>query len=423
MKHKILSRYPLGNTRRLWRQDNLILSTFSARSDSMRDSLEACRDAGYNLAELGWAEHGQAEEALRLCEELSLPLLYQDFSLFGGMQGRHLGLSVTRSDVKAITDHVRPYTSCIGYYVWDEPYVEDQLREARRQVDLFQAADPARLPFTVAIPSYNDKYTWQNGEFPAYLERYVSIIDPPVLSLDYYPVGLPLYTDEKQLDDSLLWCDLGLMRRLGRAYGLPLWFYYQGVNLYEYHRFTFPMVRMNMYAALLYGCKGLQQFTAVGALTDETGAHGSFFEEQTAIHNEIFHLGNTLMALESRLVLHSDDLLPGCPYMDGLADKTSDSDFVADGLPERVSVGELCDTEGNTYLMILNRDYETDRSFTVALKRPVRVYTVSKQTGRQTLTTERTDRLTLSLDKGDAVLLRVQPADEEPFTIEYRLEK
>ena len=86
MEHKILARYPLGNPRRFWQQDNFVLSTFSAKGENMRGILETCADAGFNLVEIGWASHEQAEEALRLCEELGLELVYQDFTLYGGMQ-------------------------------------------------------------------------------------------------------------------------------------------------------------------------------------------------------------------------------------------------------------------------------------------------------------------------------------------------
>ena len=84
MEHRILPRYPIGNPRRIWRQDNFVLSTFSARGQNMRSVIENCADAGFNLLEMGWASHEQAEEALRLCEEIGIDLLYQDFSVFGG---------------------------------------------------------------------------------------------------------------------------------------------------------------------------------------------------------------------------------------------------------------------------------------------------------------------------------------------------
>ncbi|MBQ7983129.1 MAG: hypothetical protein IJ302_06155 [Clostridia bacterium] len=424
MEHRILSRYPLGNPHRLWRQDNFILSTFSAKGENMRGILETCADAGFNLVEIGWASHEQAEEALRLCEELELNLVYQDFSLYGGMQLRHMDREpLTQADVKAVCDHVKPYKRTAGYYVWDEPYVEDQLYEARRQVDMFQCEDPDRLPFTVAIPSYNDKYTWENGEFAAYLERYCTIIDPPMLSLDYYPIGLRWYTDEKQLDDSFMWLYIGLMRKLGRKYNMPIWFYYHGMNYTNFRRFTFPMVRMNMYAAVLYGAKGLQQFTAVGSTVTTDGQPDIFFEEQKAIHREFRMLGSTLMALENVNVIHSDDLLPGCEHMAGLAETMADSRLLCGTLPSRVSVGEFADAYGNQYLLVLNRDYETDAAVTLDLQADSRIYEVSRVTGRQNVIWDGTKQINVTLAKGDAILYRVQPAAEEAFTVEYRLEK
>lgn len=422
MEHKILNRYPLGNPHRVWRQDNFVLSTFSAKGENMRDVLENCAEAGFTMLELGWASHEQAEEALQICEELNIDLLYQDFSVFGGMQGYHQDRGPW-DNAKAVVDHVRGYKSCVGYYIWDEPYRHEQLVEARRVVDLFQKEDPARCPFTVAIPSYNDIFTWQNGQFGAYLYDYVNIIDPPMLSLDYYPIGLPGYTDEKQLDDSLMWCDLGLMRQLCARHDLPLWFYYQAVNLHKYAHFEFPMVRMMMYAAVLYGAKALQQFTCVDSVIDEAGQKSIFFEETKAIHGEFRKLGNTLMALDSKHVFHSADLLPGSPYMTGLADDIVDSAWLAAPLPNRVSVGELADAYGNTYMVILNRDFTTDKTITLPLKKTSRLYEVSRVTGRQSVLSDAADQIEVTLAMGDAIVLRIQDAAEDAYTVEYRIDK
>ncbi len=423
MTHRILSRNPLGNPHRPWRQDNFVLSTFQGQAGNMRDALENCKEVGFSMVELGWASHEQAEEALRLCEELELDLLFQDFSRFGGMQQYHLERTGSLTEIRDTVNHIRPYKRTVGYYIWDEPYVENQLVESRRLIDLFQHEDPTRLPFTVAIPSYNDKYTWENGEFAAYLERYCTIIDPPVLSLDYYPIGLRWYTDEKQLDDSFMWLDLGLMRKLGRKYHLPIWFYYHGTNYQKYHRFTFPMVRMNMFSAALYGAKGLQQFTTGGSVLNADGSKGIFFEEQKKIHREFRMLGNTLMALENQTVLHSDDLLPDCAHIKGLADTMADSLMLTGTLSARTSVGEFEDGYGNRYMLILNRDYETDKEITLTLKEASRLYEVSRVTGRQSVICDHTNRITVALAKGDAVLYRVQNASEDAFTVEYRLEK
>ena len=424
MEHKVFARYPLGNPRRVWRQDNFILSTFSAVGQNMRGILQTCADAGFNLIETGGATHEQAEEAIRICEELQLDLILQDNSLYGGMQKRQMDRAqLSASDARQICDRIRPWRHVIGYYIWDEPYGEGQLERARRETDLFQFADPTRVPFNVAIPSYNDKFTWQNGEFADYLDRYCRIIDPAILSLDYYPIGLSSYTDEGQLDNSFMWLDLGLMRNLGRTYAMPVWFYYQGMNLYRYHRFTFPMVRMNMYSAVLYGAKGLQQFKALYSTVKQDGTPDVFFDDQRQIHREFKMLGGTLMALENVNVIHSDDLLPGCEHMAGLAETMADSRHLVGTLPNRVSIGEFEDAYGNQYLLVLNRDYETDAAITLDLKENCRIYEVSRITGKQNVIWDETRQINVSLAKGDAILYRIQPAAEEAFTVEYRLEK
>ena len=183
------------------------------------------------------------------------------------------------------------------------------------------------------------------------------------------------------------------------------------------------MVRMNMYAAVLYGAKGLQQFTAVGSTVTTDGQPDIFFEEQKAIHREFRMLGSTLMALENVNVIHSDDLLPGCEHMAGLAETMADSRLLCGTLPSRVSVGEFADAYGNQYLLVLNRDYETDAAVTLDLQADSRIYEVSRVTGRQNVIWDGTKQINVTLAKGDAILYRVQPAAEEAFTVEYRLEK
>ena len=282
---------------------------------------------------------------------------------------------------------------------------------------------PDLLPFTVAIPSYNPDDIWETDTFSAYLERYVTTIDPPILSLDYYPVGLPGYTLERQLDDSKMWLDLGCMKALGEKYGLPLWFYYQGVDLHKAGYFTFPMIRSMMYAATLYGCKALQHFSAVGSIIDQDGNKEWSFEDQKVIHEEFRNLGGTLMALTSKRVIHDQTLDTGFAAYAEMHGTEADSAYLANKLPKRASVAEFEDDYGNGYIMILNRDYEIAQSFSLPLNGDYRLYEVSKTDGCQYVIADSTDKIEITLDKGDAVLYRIQNTSEEAFTAEYRLIK
>ena len=136
MDHRIFARHPLGNPHRHWRQDNFILSTFSARGSNMRKVIKNCVDAGFTMLELGWATHEQAFEAVQLCEEYGIDLLFQDFTLHGGMQ-EFISREGELQSMVPLANTLAPWKRTVGVYIWDEPFRPDQLAEARRQADLY----------------------------------------------------------------------------------------------------------------------------------------------------------------------------------------------------------------------------------------------------------------------------------------------
>lgn len=447
MKHTVYTRIPLGNPRFQWKQKDFALSTFNCIGEDMDLTIRNCVEAGFNLLEVGWGSHEKVWEAVEMCEKYGIDLIFQDLKYFGGMMHRHDDRPVDDNIIRQTATKLKDKKHTIGFYVWDEPFCDYLFEEARRQSDILNEADPEALLFSVFPPSYNPGPTWDNGQYADAFEEYIRRLEPPVLSMDSYPVGNYcklydglVYTDEMQLDDSPMWLDLFLARNLARKYGLPFWFYYQGCSVYRTEKLTFPMVRMMMYAGVLYGAKGLQNYTATGVchLPSETGKDyprnwtvllatgekGEFFEDQKKIHAEFKNLGNTLMALENRGVYHSADLMPYGKYgqiYKSYADSIADSQVLAGGLPSRASVGEMQDAYGNTYLLVLNREFEKPLEASIPLKGMYHIYEVSKEDGKQYLR-DTADVLQVSLAPGDAVLLRVQPAEEVPFTAEYRIQ-
>lgn len=431
MEKRYLARYPIGNPHRLWRQDYYILSTFSPgcvyfkeddpkAKEKMRRAVKTCADAGFNLLELGWATAAQSDAAVRRCEELGVQIIYQNLRRYGGMG---TNVKCEKSDLPAVMNEYCKWKSVIGYYIWDEPIFEEQMQETRRLMDVCEREMPSGLPFVVAIPSYNQFFTWQNGLFPKYFRDYADTIDPVVFSFDYYPVGMKEHDRERQLDQSLIWCDLGLAKQVADERNMPLWFYYQGQNLHQVEEFTFPMVRLMMNAGVLYGAKGLQHYTAWESVVDTDGGHGEFFEDQKRIHAQLREMGDTLMAIEFKRVIHDDSLLPNCPYMNGLAADMDESELLVGRLPYRTSISEHEDAYGNRYLMVLNRDYLREADIEVSLKQESRVYEVSKEDGRQCIIADHTKTLKANYIPGEIKLFRIQPTGEQPYRIEYYLDK
>ena len=447
MEHKILNRYPLRNPRRKWAQDNFILSQFKAHGNNMRKHIKACADVGFDTVELGWASDEQADAAVQLCEQFGLRLIYQNMSRFGGAwdrdpvfgnHGKYFSRISKRlfengkwkestfggeTDIRRVIAEKRHWKSVVGYYIWDEPFFEEQFEICRKLTDECEAEDSTALAFTVANPSYNPYFKWDGNAYPAYVERFADMIDPPVLSFDYYPIGRPEQNDEVQLDNSPMWCDLASVKRIADSKNIPFWFYYQGVNFMGAPTFTFPMIRLSMYAGAMYGAKALQHYCATDAIVDIDGNRLPLFEPQRQINAEFRALGDTLMALECKHVFHDPSCLSEFEPMKQYAEPISESTFLKNELPYRTSVGEFEDSYGNRYIMVLNRDYISGKSVDLKLNGSYRVYEVSRDDGLQYVKNDSTDVLSLELAAGDAALLRLQPAADEAFTVEYRLVK
>lgn len=429
MEKKMLARHALGNPRRIWTQDYFMLSTFSPgdvfykfddpdAAEKMRRAVKTCADAGFNLLELGWATPVQSDAAVRMCEQLGMKIIYQDLKRYGATGGG----KPEKDDLMGVMGDFRKWKSIAGYYIWDEPAHEEQLKETRRLMDLCQRERPDLLPFTVAFPSYNMWYTWKNGKYIDYLDRFAGIIDPPVFSFDYYPVGMKEHDRERQLDESFMWCDLAAAQKIAESYDIPFWFYYQGQNLHHEETFIFPMVRLMMNAGLMYGAKGLQHYTAWESVVNTDGGRGEFFEDQKDMHAQLRELGNTLMALRFRRIMHDESLLSGHGFAKNLSASMEDSELLTGKLPFRVSASEHEDDYGNQYLMVLNRDYLTEKQIALSLRGHFRVWQVSPQDGQQHLVCEG-NQLSAPFIPGEMKLYRLQNASEEPCSIEYYLDK
>ena len=444
MKHIVCTRKPLGNPRFAWKQKEFALSTFNCIGEDTERTVRELKEAGFNLLEVGWGSHEKVWEAVDACEKVGIDLLFQDLSVMGGMMGKHMHRPVDYDEIRRIASILKEKKHTVGYYVWDEPYRDDLFAQARKESDLLLECDPEALLFSVFPPSYNPGPTWDNGQYAQAFAEYVKQVDPPVLSMDYYPIGdyfklYPglVYDDQVQLDNSPMWLDLTLLRNLAREHNLPFWFYYQNSKVYETEHLEFSMVRMMMYAGVLYGAKGLQSYTATGlcflpqpgeswpydcVVVNGAGGKGEFYDDQTEIHKEFKALGPTLLALENTGVYHSSDLQVFGKYGEIYKDyqeNIADSAVLAGALPNRCSVGEFTDPMGNRYLMVLNRDFYAPLKAQLPLKGDFRVYEVSRQDGKQRVIMESGDSLSISLNAGDAVLLRLQNPQEEAFTIEY----
>lgn len=438
MKHQVLARYPIGNPRRVWRQDNFILSLASAGPMSTalepksalthrktRRGVKTAIDAGFDLLGCLWADPALSMEIVRAAEQYGGRVLFQDLRRFGGMGRRNIFCE--KNDYEGVIRDTERWRCIAGYCMWDEPITEHPMEETRRMIDYCERVRPDLLPYTVANPDYNRHCSWEDNAYAPYIDAFLDVIDPAQMSFDYYPIGKPEYDPQKQLDNSTMWSDLEIVRRAAQKRGIPFWFWYQGQRFpwhKVYYTFRHSMARAMAYAGVLHGVKAIECYTEFDGFVDPaTGGHGVFFEEQRQLNGELHALGNTLMALECLRVIHDETLLPGHPSMEGLRTSIGESELITGGLVPRTSISEHRDAYGNRYLMVLNRDYNETASLSLKMRELSNVYEVSKEDGEQYLRYEAEKALPVTLAPGDLRLYRIQPATEELFTVEYVIEK
>lgn len=438
MDHKLLTRKPIGNPRRVWKQDSFILtvasagpmsSAWEAKSEftrrNTRRAVKTCMDAGFDIIGCLWAYPEMAMDIVRTAEGLGGSVLFQDLHRFGGMGYKNIFCET--NDYKGAIEDTKQWKSIKGYCMWDEPILMEHLEETRRMIDYCESVRPDVLPYTVADPSYNKLVDRDYNGYANYIDAFLDTIDPAQMSFDYYPIGKPEYDHALQLDNSAMWSDLEIVRRASQKRDVPFWFYYQGQRFTwhkVYYTFGFNMARAMAHAGILHGAKALECYTEFNGFVDPTtGKPGMFFEEQQRLNRELKKLGNTLMALTCLRVIHDDMLLPDDPSMEGLRTTMEESELVEGALTPRISISEHTDAHGNKYLMVLNRDYEHDASLSLKLKNMSNVYEVSKKDGDQYLAFDHARAIPVYLAPGDLALYRIQNADEEHFTIEYYLNK
>ena len=438
MEHKLFARYPIGNPRRKWRQDNFLSRSsnpgprgLTPQSElthrKVRRSVKTAFDAGFDMIGTGWSESSVAMEIVRTAERYGGKVLFTDFLRFGGMGDKNIFCST--NDFEGAMRDTEKWNCVQGYCLWDEPILQEHLEEVRRMLDHCESTRPHMLPYLVVNPDYHKLCLWQDQAYAPYIERCLSVIDPVQIDFDYYPIGRIGYDPALQLDNTTMWSDLEIVRRAAQKHETPFWFCYQGQR-FSFHKihyiFRFSMARAMAYAGVLHGAKGLSVYTSFEGYVDPTtGGKGVYFEEQKKLNEELHALGNTLMALECLRVIHDDSLLPDHPSMKGIRTPFEESELLDNEKPlgTRISISEHKDAYGHKYLMVLNRDYDSPQLVCLKFKNPSHVYEVSKEDGEERFIFETANLMNLDFEPGELRLFRIQSAEETPYTVEYYLDK
>jgi hypothetical protein len=198
--------------------------------------------------------------------------------------------------------------ACWGYVVRDEPNAAAFPALAER-VRALRATRPGRLPMINLLGDYTQLRPADLAarDYDDYVRRFIDVVDPDILSMDYYPYFLPVGDDRDGLCRAL-----DAMRRHSLASARPFWNF---INCMPYGPHTDPtegQLMWQVYTSLAYGSKGIgyfcyftpvsPEFPKGGAIVTRDNVRTRHWYQARRINEQVQNLGPTLMQLTARAV-------------------------------------------------------------------------------------------------------------------------
>ncbi|MHB1452592.1 MAG: hypothetical protein ACYCYM_01380 [Saccharofermentanales bacterium] len=382
---------------------------YNAEHEKYTKIIKATKEAGITLVENAILGRADGLMSAQVCEEQGMDFFISNITDdlgYTGMFDKYPAVDEDR--VEFIVDEMKDYKHLKGYYVWDE--VPDTLFGTCRTIkDWFIKHDPAKLAFSLVVPSYGE-YRWnitygnvEESQYYKFVDSYIKEVDPDVLSFDYYVFRT---SHTLSLTKSDMWKDMGLFRTKSIETGKPFWFYFQGFDMETntVGRMTREKLAVQMFSAVAYGAKTVSYFQSVGTLTDEFGNKTSLYEGAKSLNREVQNVGDLLFDMEPRYLYHIG-LSSGFNSL-YFMDEITESPIIASA-PDNTIVSIFNDGTKSDYIVIVNKDYVNPKTGKLVLQSAKHVEAFDKVNNKFTEVSSSTTTVNLTIKPGDCVVYRI----------------
>ena len=211
-------------------------------------------------------------------------------------------------------------------------------------------------------------------KYEDYLDQYVKICNPPVISYDNYSVR-----EGGRLDENFFFSNIESVRNKSLQSGIPFWNVVLSNAHFNYPEPSDATLSIQVYSTLAYGGKGIGWFTYYTpnagnyrlAPVDRFGYRTKTWEMIRHINLQIHALAPVYCKLKSINVFHTGNIPQTCQGIDSaqLVETISDASFL---------VGEFTDTGGKPYIMVVNKNMQSSVNFDVQFKEKGRVMLINQ---------------------------------------------
>lgn len=283
--------------------------------------------------------------------------------------------------------------SCVGLptaYGWqmkDEPSAAE-FPALRTWADSIAARAPGTLRFINLLPNYATPGAWNASTYDEYINLFVDVVDPDILTFDHYPVFDAAQPFDPSNPDNTTQAgyvrNLVSFRAASLKASIPFWVFFNSMPFNGRADVTPAQLRWQVFVALAHGARGLLYFTywtPTGAPFAWSGgiiarraawpsgaveyAPGPHFVHAADINAKLRQFGDALLNATSTAVF----VVSGGPTpvpLPGSADVTSISNSGQGGVFSAV-VGAFALPSGARGVLLVNGDVSAPALFTLGL--------------------------------------------------------
>jgi len=350
-----------------------IVAWTGINADESAAKFPTMKKAGFNVY-LGWYDNlTEATTVLETAENIGVKVI--------------LSCPELDMNTEGAVQKMAEYASLYGYYIDDEPEVEEFSTLSKR-VNKIHSFDTKHPCYINLYPNW----AWGGPENYSYKVRaFLKKVPVSFFSFDYYPITEVNGVSSLRPD---WYRNLEDIAAAAKEKNVPFWAF--GLALSHtlsdvfYPIPTVAELRLQMFSNLVYGAQGFQYFTYWGVYHD---APTEVYNRVKTVNQELQNLASVFLGANIISVWHTGSEIPAGTRPLGQLPAPIKS-LSTNGLGAVVSYLEKGD---NQYLAIVNRDYKKPMELTAILDPSV------KQVLKNNTTVDATSGR-LSVDAGDIVL-------------------
>jgi hypothetical protein len=307
------------------------------------------------------------------CHAAGLKAIVNDARV-SGYDWTNVDAELARKQVTELVQEVKDHPAVYGYNLRDEPPASF-FPGLAKVADVIQELHPGVWPYINLFPNYANAGQLATPTYDEYLERFIEVCKPPILSYDHYAL-----LEGGGMRENYF-ANLEAVRRAGLKHNLPTWNIIATVGCCNYRTASPIDLRFQVNTTLAYGYDGIGYFTyfapQIGnfreAPIDQFGNKTPAWDMLRYINLQIEKLAPTLLKLTSDRVYHFGEVPQGCTGPD-------DQSLVT-GVDPKMMVGDFTHEDGSRYVMVVNKDFVMSAVCAPAFRQASKVELVSPYSG------------------------------------------